>query len=212
MTGVVTNLQPELVERGLTAVQSEIARRQEKFSSAGVRDIWAFNQQSTSSKIPHLWLLLDEFAKGLADFPQLKEVLDLLVRQGRSLGMYLLLANQDVSSAVDNLLSNVGWRIALKVARRDELHQLLEEKRNPTVRPGHGYLRTLNGEILEFQSGYAGFPAPIDNPLHARGFEILTIGPDGRSWEILYINMILRRNPWLRTRKNQKASKRPWCL
>lgn len=179
--GVVTNLQPELVDRGLTAVQSEIARRQEQFSQAGVRDIWAFNQQSQDRKMPHLWLLLDEFAKGLADFPQLREVLDLLVRQGRSLGMYLLLANQDVSSAVDNLLSNVGWRIALKVARRDELSQLLEEKRNPTIRPGHGYLRTLNGEILEFQSGYAGFPAPTDNPLQTRGFEIHVIEPDGRS-------------------------------
>ncbi len=180
VSGVVTNLQPQLVDRGLMAVQSEIDRRQELFAREGVRDIWAFNQNCKEKKLPHLWLMLDEFAKGLSDFPELRKMLDLLVRQGRSLGMYLLLANQDVNSAVDNLLSNVGWRIALKVALKDELKKLLEEPRKPTVNPGHGYLRTTSGEILEFQSGYAGSPISSPDDRQAAGFEINLIGPDGK--------------------------------
>ena len=183
--GIVTNLQPELVDRGLVAIKSEIARRQEKFASAQVRDIWAFNQRPGSDHMPHMWLLLDEFAKGLADFPELNPVLDLLVRQGRSLGMYLLLANQDVNSSVDKLLSNVGWRIALKVSRRQEMQEILEEKIDPTFRPGHGFTRTPSGELVEFQAGYAGFKIPDqDAPQRTNEYTILAIEDDGTTREV----------------------------
>jgi len=179
VAGVVTNLQPELVDRGLVALKSEIARRQAIFAEAKVRDIWAYNHQKQGTILPHLWLLLDEFAKGLTDFPELNDVLDLLVRQGRSLGMYLLLANQDVNSSVDKLLSNVGWRIALKVARQDEIARILENKRSSPVRPGHGYLRSLNGELFEFQAGYSGFPLESQSAAEGQGVSSFNVASDG---------------------------------
>jgi len=181
VTGIVTNLQPELVDRGLVAVQSEIARRQTQFAEAQVRDIWAYNRRPGGDHLPHLWLMLDEFAKGLADFPELNPVLDLLVRQGRSLGMYLLLANQDVNPSVNKLLSNVGWRIALKVSRRDEMKAILEEKMDPTIRPGHGYMRTPHGEIIEFQAGYGGFEVVEEGGSNlSKEFELLLIEDNGQ--------------------------------
>ncbi|MEA3327964.1 MAG: FtsK/SpoIIIE domain-containing protein [Chloroflexota bacterium] len=181
VSGIVTNLQPELVNRGLIAVQSEIARRQAQFAEVEVRDIWAFNQIPGGEHLPHLWLMLDEFAKGLSDFPELNPMLDLLVRQGRSLGMYLLLANQDVNSSVNKLLSNVGWRIALKVSRRDELKAILEEKLNPTMRPGHGYVRTPQGGIIQFQAGYGGFEVLEQGQINvSKGFEILLVEDNGQ--------------------------------
>ncbi len=187
VTGIVTNLQPELVDRGLVAVQSEIDRRQAQFAEAEVRDIWAYNQQPGNEPLPHMWLMLDEFAKGLTDFPELNPVLDLLVRQGRSLGMYLLLANQDVNNSVNKLLSNVGWRIALKVGRKEEMKAILEEKLEPTIRPGHGYIRTPQNEIVEFQSGYAGFRVLEEEEKETSdGFEILLINDNGMRQKIFH--------------------------
>lgn len=163
VSGIVTNLSPELVERGLDSIRNEIERRQSEFASADpvgkrIQNIWDYNRANPERPMPHLILFLDEFARGLADFPRLRETLDVLVRQGRSLGMYLILANQDVNSEVDKLLNNVGWRIALKVAKAEEM-QIIDRFLPSPVRAGQGYLRLSSGgsEIIEFQAGYGGF-------------------------------------------------------
>jgi S-DNA-T family DNA segregation ATPase FtsK/SpoIIIE len=92
--------------------------------------------------------------------------------------MYLILANQDVSSEVDKLLNNVGWRIALKVAKAEELFMIDRGLPNAT-RAGQGYLRSLNGDITEFQAGYGGFAAQSDSQAETEGFTIFQVEADG---------------------------------
>ncbi|RPJ18490.1 MAG: hypothetical protein EHM33_31960, partial [Chloroflexi bacterium] len=178
VSGIVTNLSPELVERGLNSIRNEIERRQEEFARARVRDIWAYNTRRDSQPMPHMILFLDEFARGLADFPRLRETLDILVRQGRSLGMYLVLANQDVSSEVDKLLNNVGWRIALKVAKPEEMTAMVGRGHTIVTRAGQGYLKR-GDEVVEFQAGYAGLPVRADNTALEEEFTIYQVDADG---------------------------------
>ena len=178
VSGVVTNLKPELVERGLDSIKNEIERRQEEFSKARVQNIWDYNRQHVDRPLPHLVLFLDEFARGLTDFPRLRETLDVLVRQGRSLGMYLILANQDVNSEVDKLLNNVGWRIALKVAKTEEM-SMIDRALPSAARAGQGYLRSLTGEITEFQAGYAGLPLQTETTGSGEEFSIYEVEADG---------------------------------
>lgn len=182
MVGVVDNLGPALVERGINAIQNEIDRRSKEFARVGqatgkeVKDIWAHNLHS-KQPMPHLLLLLDEFARGIKEFPQLTPILDLLVRQGRSLGMYLILANQNVDPAIENLATNVGWRIALKVGDAKELNLISKECANPRGN-GQGYLRSLQGDVWKFQAGYGGRPYhAADN--QQQEFVISRIEPDG---------------------------------
>jgi len=187
--GIVTNLMPELVERGLDALENEIGRRQEKFAQASVQNIWDYNKISSSEPFSHVLLLLDEFAKGLVDFPRLKMILELLVRQGRSLGMYLILANQDVNPAVDSLLNNTGWRIVLKVARQEEMH-IIDKTLPPARRAGQGYLRSLNGDIFEFQAGYAGLPVQTSSNTQVDEFKVFQVEGDGHLRQILHHNQV----------------------
>lgn len=178
VSGVVTNLRPELVERGLDSIKNEIERRQEEFAKTRVQRIWDYNHNHADAPLPHLVLFLDEFARGLADFPRLREVLDVLVRQGRSLGMYLILANQDANAEVDKLLNNVGWRIALKVAKAEEL-SIIDRRLSNATRAGQGYLRSSNGEITEFQAGYGGFAVKSAAAAETEGFVIYQVEADG---------------------------------
>jgi len=180
VSGVVTNLRPELVERALDSIENEIERRQEEFARVRAQDIWSYNQLPHPDQrvMPHLVLFLDEFTRGLADFPRLRDTLDKLVRLGRSLGMYLILANQNMNSEVDKLLNNVGWRIALKVAKPEEMAIIDRTLRNVT-RPGQGYLRSLTGEITEFQAGYAGFRVQGSLSSIRGGFSIHAVEADG---------------------------------
>lgn len=178
VSGVVTNLKPELVERGLDSIKNEIERRQGEFAQARLQNIWDYNRLNPDKVLPHLVLLLDEFARGLADFPRLRETLDVLVRQGRSLGMYLILANQDVNSEVDRLLNNVGWRIALKVAKPDEM-SMIDRTLPNAQRAGQGYLRSLVGDVIEFQAGYGGLPLQVESAAGADEFTIYEVEADG---------------------------------
>ena len=190
VSGIVTNLSPELVERGLDSIRNEIDRRQAEYDAAGpsgkrVKDIWEYNRLHPERPMPHLVLCLDEFARGLSHFPRLREVLDVLVRQGRSLGMYLILANQDVNAHVDKLLNNVGWRIALKVAKSEEI-QIIERGLPSPVRAGQGYLRLSSGasKIIEFQAGYAGFPVKTTGDVEKKVFRIYEVEPNGAYREV----------------------------
>jgi S-DNA-T family DNA segregation ATPase FtsK/SpoIIIE len=178
VSGIVTNLSPELVERGLDSIRNEIDRRMDEFAQAKVRDIWAFNLRQNEKLMPHLVLLLDEFARGLSDFPRLRDVLDMLVRQGRSLGMYLILANQDVNSEVDKLLNNVGWRIALKVAKPEEMGAMIGRNLSMASRAGQGYLKR-GDDVVEFQAGYAGLPVRSSASMQADEFTIFHVDADG---------------------------------
>lgn len=184
VVGVVTNLSPQLVERGLSALRAEIDRRQKKFADEAAPNIWSYNLKRVDQPMPHLMLLLDEFARGMEEFPSLPELLDLLVRQGRSLGIYLLLANQDVNAAVDKLLNNAGWRIALKVARQEEMH-IIDRNLPVPKRPGQGYLLAINGTPQEFQAAYAGFTVADSQEKAEQAFKIFEIGPDGKR-QLLY--------------------------
>lgn len=183
VSGIVTNLRPELVERGLDSIRNEIDRRQNKFALDQVQNIWGYNQNHPDIQMPHLILLLDEFARGLSDFPRLRETLDLLVRQGRSLGMYLILANQDTNSEVDRLLNNVGWRIALKVGKDEEIAMidrlLIKEPSKLPRRAGEGYLRSIKGTIVHFQAGYAGLGVVDSSAIDAEGFTIYSVEGNG---------------------------------
>jgi len=184
VVGVVTNLSPELVERGLSAMEAEIDRRQRWFADASVQNIWDYNAQHPDKSMPQLLLLLDEFARGLEEFERLPGMLDTLVRQGRSLGMYLLLANQDVNSAVDRLLNNVGWRIALKVQRQEEM-QIIDRALTIPKRPGQGYILSTNSDPVEFQAAYAGLPVVNSDDQVQEAFKIFKVGNDGR-WQLMH--------------------------
>jgi DNA segregation ATPase FtsK/SpoIIIE, S-DNA-T family len=205
VSGIVTNLSPELVERGLDSIRNEIDRRQEEFARARVRDIWSYNARGHRQPMPQMILFLDEFARGLADFPRLRETLDVLVRQGRSLGMYLVLANQDVSSEVDKLLNNVGWRIALKVAKPEEMTAMVGRGHSIATRAGQGYLRR-GDEIVEFQAGYAGLPVRDDAAAVENEFTIYQVDADG-SFQKFYTKSNLSFSASPASRANQASQK-----
>lgn len=197
VVGVVTNLSPQLVERGLDALQAEFDRRQKRFAEAAVSNIWSYNEKFPQASIPHLMLMLDEFARGMSDFQRLPEMLDKLVRIGRSLGVYLLLANQDVNSAVDRLLNNVGWHIALKVARQEEMY-VIDRSLPKVERTGQGYLHSMDGDIYEFQAAYAGSTLSDPEENAEQTFRIYQVGDDGK-WQSIFTNA-----------RRQSAAEKDW--
>jgi len=77
------------------------------------------------------------------------------VPQGRSLGIYLILANQLVEGKATRLMPNIGWKIALRVASKDQMSFIDSSLKRPKY-AGRGYIQAMGEDPVEFQSGYSG--------------------------------------------------------
>lgn len=184
--GMVTDLSPVLADRALKALENEVARRKTAFDSAGkVTDIWDFNRRFSNHAFPHLLVVIDEFAEGIKVLPNLVERLRELGRQGRAFGIYFLLANQEVNSAVEDLKANVGWYILLRVNRLEEMSLIGRNYPIPSGR-GHGYIKVKN-EVTAIRGAYAGLPANAGNQAEneIEEYSIFEFGPDGQR-KLLY--------------------------
>lgn len=179
--GMVTDLGPALAERALQALENEVARRKVAFDSAGkVTDIWDFNRRFVNQAFPHLLVVIDEFAEGIKVLPNLVERLRELGRQGRAFGIYFLLANQEVNSAVEDLKANVGWYILLRVNRLEEMSLIGRNYAIPSGR-GHGYIK-VKSEVTTIRGAYAGLPANAGNQAEneIEEYFIYEFGPDAQ--------------------------------
>lgn len=176
--GNVTDLNPELTKRALTALDSEFKRRKQIFEKVGnPENLFVLNERYPDRALPHLLIVLDEFSKGFELLPEMQPVLHTLVSQGRALGMYLLLANQKATNAVDSLLANIGWRIVLRVEGKDEM-RLIDGSLPITSRPGHGYVR-VKEQVYEFQAARSDQQVQKASATVVDEFKINEIMPDG---------------------------------
>jgi S-DNA-T family DNA segregation ATPase FtsK/SpoIIIE len=176
--GNVTDLNTELTKRALTALDSEFKRRKQIFEKVGnPENLFVLNERYPDKALPHLLIVLDEFSKGFELLPEMQPVLQTLVSQGRALGMYLLLANQKVTAAVDSLLANIGWRIVLRVEGKDEM-RMIDPSLPITSRPGHGYIR-VKEQVYEFQGSRSDQPVLKAAATVVDEFKVNEVLPDG---------------------------------
>jgi len=181
--GMVTDLGPALAERALKALKNEIARRKIVFDNAGKGiDIWVFNRLFPNQAFPQLLVVIDEFAEGRRVLPDLVEQLRQLGQQGRAFGVYFLLANQEVNSAVEDLKANVSWYILLPVNRLEEMSLIGRSFPIPTRR-GHGYIKEgEGGPVTSVLGAFAGLPANAGNQVEneIEEYFIYEFGPDAQ--------------------------------
>jgi S-DNA-T family DNA segregation ATPase FtsK/SpoIIIE len=179
VVGMINDLSPALAERALQALENELSRRQLAFDRAGkITDVWDYNRRNPDQALPHLLVVIDEFAEGIKILPNLVERLRDLGRRGRAFGMYFFLANQEVNSAVDSLKSNVGWYVVLKVKRMDEM-SLIDKNLPIAPGKGRGYVR-VKSDITRFQGAYAGMPVLSANQTDSNEYTIWRVDADGR--------------------------------
>lgn len=161
--GVVSNLSGSQIRRAMLAISSENRRRQQIFSQFEVNHIDAytnlFREGKASFPLPHLLIVVDEFAELKREEPDFMQKLISLAQVGRSLGVHLLLATQKPAGTVDDKIwSNARFRLCLKVQdRQDSMDMLHQPDASLLTKPGQCYLQIGNNELYQyFQTGYCG--------------------------------------------------------
>lgn len=163
MMGQISNLSGNQVRRAMVSIKSENARRMRLFSELGVNKIddyvKLYKNQEATQPLPHLLIIIDEFAELKREEPEFMKELISVAQVGRSLGVHLILATQKPSGTVDdNIWSNSKFKLCLRVADKQDSNDMLHKPDAAYLtRAGRCYLQVGNDEIFElFQSGWSG--------------------------------------------------------
>lgn len=170
LIGTITNIDGREINRSLLSIKAELVKRQEMFSKSGVNHIndyiRLYKEGKVSTPMPHLIMIVDEFAELKAEHPDFMKELISAARIGRTLGIHLILATQKPAGVVDaQIWSNSKFKLCLKVQTKEDSNEVLKTPlAAEIVEPGRAYFQVGNNEIFElFQSAYSGAPIPSGN-------------------------------------------------
>ncbi len=187
LVGAITNIDGREINRSLLSIKAELRKRQELFAKYNVNHVDAyiklFKKGQTQIPLPHLILIVDEFAELKMDQPEFMKELISASRIGRSLGVHLILATQKPSGVVDaQIWSNSKFKLCLKVQNKEDSKEVLKTPVAAEIKePGRAYLQVGNNEIFElFQSAYSGAPAYFDKSSEQKKFNIYSLDLTGK--------------------------------
>lgn len=190
LLGSITNIDGKEIDRSLKSIKAELQKRQRLFAEAGVNHIDKYIKKYKSNEvsipIPHLILIVDEFAELKAEQPEFMKELISAARIGRSLGVHLILATQKPSGQVDDQIwSNSRFKLCLKVQSVEDSNEVLKSPLAAEIKePGRAYFQVGNNEIFElFQSAYSGAPEKM-TASNVKEFSIYQVSDSGKRTQI----------------------------
>lgn len=187
LIGKITDIDSHEINRSLLSIRAELEKRKRLFAELEVNriDHYIAKFRSGEAKIPlpHLILIVDEFAELKAEQPEFMKELISTARVGRSLGIHLILATQKPAGQVnEQIWSNSRFKLCLKVATKEDSNEVLRSPLASEIRePGRAYLQVGNNEIFTlFQSAYSGASAISDRNGNTREFRISEVSFTGK--------------------------------
>ena len=180
LAGTITNLDEALLERSLMFIRAELKKRQRMLAENGCAHVDEYEQRyrkrpAQLEAMPHLILIVDEFAELRAEQPEFMKELISASRIGRSLGVHLILATQKPSGQVsEQIWSNAKFRLCLKVQSENDSREVLRSGLAAQIlEPGRAYFQVGNNEqFFLFQSAYSSEKIKQEK---TQGFQIFRI-------------------------------------
>ncbi|MBQ5910953.1 MAG: type VII secretion protein EssC [Clostridia bacterium] len=186
LVGAITNIDGKEINRSLKSIKAELQKRQRLFAEAEVNHIdkyiKKYKANEVSTPLPHLIIIVDEFAELKAEQPEFMKELISAARIGRSLGVHLILATQKPSGQVnEQIWSNSKFKLCLKVQSQEDSNEVIKSPLAAEIKePGRAYLQVGNNEIFElFQSAYSGASEKTDDS-NVKEFTIYGLNDSGR--------------------------------
>ena len=170
VAGLIDNLEGEsgLIERAKSSISGEVLRRQKLLKSAGsyasITEYRSARQENPLlPRLPHLFIIIDEFGELLTAEPDFVDLLLSIGRIGRSIGVHMLLSSQRIEAGkLRGLDSYLSYRIGLRTFSESESHMVLNTSDAFFLpsEPGWGYLKVDTSVYSKFRSGFVSGPIP----------------------------------------------------
>lgn len=169
LAATISNLSGNTLHRALISLEAEVKSRQNLFNASAEKlgvdkiDINSyhkyFKDKKLNTPLPHLVIVIDEFAQLKTQHPEFMAKLIDVAQVGRSLGIHLILATQRPSGVVDpQIWSNSRFKVCLKVLDKQDSMDMINRPEAALIKqPGRAYVQVGYDEIFEqVQSGYSG--------------------------------------------------------
>lgn len=186
LLGAITNIDGKEINRSLKSIKAELQKRQRLFAEADVNHIDKYIKKYKAGEaripLPHLIIIVDEFAELKAEQPEFMKELISAARIGRSLGVHLILATQKPSGQVnEQIWSNSRFKLCLKVQSQEDSNEVIKSPLAAEIKePGRAYLQVGNNEIFElFQSAYSGASEKTDDS-NVKEYTIYSLTESGK--------------------------------
>ncbi|MEU4426119.1 FtsK/SpoIIIE domain-containing protein [Actinoplanes sp. NPDC024001] len=156
--GLVTDLDEQLGERALRALEAELRHRERRLREVRADNLIEYVRGGAAERdpLPRLVVVIDEFATMAKELPDFLTALVGIAQRGRTLGVHLILATQRPSGAVnDNIRTNTNLRVALRVqdaADSVDVIGVREAAEVSRLLPGRAYVRLGPGEVVPIQT------------------------------------------------------------
>ena len=167
IAAAVSNLEENVLERLIIALRNLSLERQRLFqelskkSGLPIRDLDEYAKADLKSyslkKIPHLLIVVDEFAELKKNHPELIRELVSISRIGRSLGIHLILSTQKPAGNIDEeIWSNARFKIALKVYEERDSLDLIRSKDAAALKRAGDFLLKVDDRLTFASAIYSG--------------------------------------------------------
>lgn len=169
LAATISNLSGNMLHRAKVSLEAEISKRQKLFNLTAQKlgidklDInsWHkyFDEGRIAEKLPHLVIIIDEFAQLKTQQPDFLEYLINVAQVGRSLGIHLILATQKPNGVVSpQIWSNSRFRVCLKVLDQEDSKEMIRRSDAAAIKfPGRAYVQVGYDEVFEqIQTGFSG--------------------------------------------------------
>lgn len=169
LAATISNLSGNTLYRALVSLEAEVKNRQRIFNESATLlgidkiDINSYHryykEHRLTEALPHLIIVIDEFAQLKTQHPEFMEKLIDVAQVGRSLGIHLILATQKPSGVVDpQIWSNSRFKVCLKVMDKQDSSDMISKPVAAMIKiPGRAYVQVGYDEVFELiQSGYSG--------------------------------------------------------
>ncbi|HHU38187.1 MAG TPA: FHA domain-containing protein [Propionibacterium sp.] len=156
--GTISNLDAQLADRAIRALEAEMNHRQQMFAAAGegVDNLDAYLATNPAEPMPRLLLVIDEFAMLAKDYPDVLKSLVSVGAVGRTLGVHMVLATQRPAGVVnDDILANTNLRVALRVQSREDSTNVIDVPHASAIsrdQRGRAYVKLGQDDITPVQT------------------------------------------------------------
>ena len=190
------------IQRVLVSIRTELTRRKQLMDTSDatigkkVASIWEYNKQAREHPLPHLVILLDEFAQtdeiasrnSAPEFTeQFNSVIQEITAQGRALGVHLIISTQrGTDFSQRGFRKNIEVGLSLMVEDEEDSNAILNVPDAAKLSdPGRGLLRRKD-EVVMFQGARVDqvYQPASEIELNETEFTIREILADGLDNEI----------------------------
>jgi len=139
---VIQDDEDEKLARLITFLEEEINIRKTLLADAGVKSRWSYTEE-TGNKLPALIIIIDGYLSFKNQFEGLHEKVEVILREGASLGIYFILTANRVSDIADKIRSNFPNSISFLLSDAGDYHYAVGRLLKPPgqLPAGRGFVK-----------------------------------------------------------------------